>query len=170
MTGLDPEVDVIIEIATIVTDSDLNVLAEGPALAVHQSEDVLGVMDDWNLEHHTKSGLLDRVRAEGILIKEAEARTLAFIEQYTERGQSPLCGNSIWQDRRFLARYMPDLEAFLHYRIIDVSTLKELVKRWQPDLLAGFEKKGEHLALADIRESIDELRLYRDRLFRPKEH
>ena len=166
MTGLNPEVDVIIEIATIVTDSDLNVLAEGPALAVQQSEGVLGVMDDWNFEHHTKSGLLDRVRTEGVLMKEAEARTLAFIEQYTDRSQSPLCGNSIWQDRRFLARYMPDLEAFLHYRIIDVSTLKELVKRWQPDLLTGFEKKGEHLALADIRESIDELRLYRDRLFR----
>lgn len=170
MTGLDPEVDVIIEIATIVTDSDLNVVAEGPALAVQHDEDALSVMDDWNLEHHTKSGLLDRVRAEGVLTKEAEARTLAFIEQYTEHGQSPLCGNSIWQDRRFLARYMPDLESFLHYRIIDVSTVKELVIRWQPDLLVGFEKKGEHLALSDIRESIDELRFYRDRIFRPKMH
>lgn len=165
MTGLDPEVDVIIEIATIVTDDDLNILAEGPALAIAQGESALGAMDDWNVEHHTKSGLLKRVREEGVLLKEAEARTLAFIEQYTQRGASPLCGNSIWQDRRFLARYMRKLESFLHYRIIDVSSIKELALRWQPALLAELTKKNEHLALADIRESIDELKFYRERFF-----
>lgn len=166
MTGLDPERHVIIEMATVITDGELNVIAEGPAFAVHQGEDKLVEMDDWNVKHHTESGLLKRVRESVVLPAEAEAVTLAFLERHTEKGQSPLCGNTIWQDRRFLARYMPTLESHLHYRMIDVSAVKELARRWRPDLVASFTKRNEHLALADIRESIDELRFYRERFFK----
>lgn len=161
MSGLDPERDVIIEIATIVTDAELNVVAEGPALAVHQPESVIAAMDEWNQTHHSASGLIERVRRSPISALEAEAQTLAFLERHVERNASPLCGNTIWQDRRFLVRYMPVLEGYLHYRNIDVSTLKELARRWRPELLAGFTKQNSHTALADIRESIEELRYYR---------
>jgi oligoribonuclease len=162
MTGLDPEAEVIIEIATIVTDSSLNLIAEGPALAIQAPKDKLDGMDEWNQTHHAASGLLKRVRNSPISTTEAEAQTLAFLEAHVARNSAPLCGNSVWQDRRFLARYMPTLEGYLHYRLVDVSSLKELVRRWRPELLAGFKKKNAHTALADIRESIDELRFYRD--------
>lgn len=161
MTGLDPERDVIIEIATLITDGDLNLIAEGPALAVHQPESILKGMDEWNQTHHAASGLLERVRNSPVSTVEAEAQTLAFLECHVEKNASPLCGNTIWQDRRFLVRYMPVLEAHLHYRNIDVSTLKELARRWRPDLMRGFSKQNAHTALADIRESIEELRYYR---------
>jgi len=166
MTGLDPERDVILEMATIVTDGDLNVIAEGPEIAIAHPETKLATMDEWNVTHHTASGLLERVRTIGISTVEAEAMTLAFLERYVDKGQSPLCGNTIWQDRRFLVRYMPTLEAFLHYRMIDVSTVKELARRWSPDLLSGFTKENQHLALADIRESIAELLYYRAGFFK----
>jgi len=165
MTGLDPERHVIIEMATIVTDGDLNVVAEGPVLALRQPEAKLAEMDEWNQSHHSESGLLERTRKHGVDPEEAEAVTLAFLEKHTERGQSPLCGNTIWQDRRFLVRYMPTLESHLHYRMVDVSTVKELARRWRPDLIAGFTKRNEHLALSDVRESIAELRYYRERFF-----
>ncbi|WP_101675407.1 oligoribonuclease [Alloalcanivorax mobilis] len=164
MTGLDPSQDRIIEIATIVTDAHLNVLAEGPVLAVHQSDQRLAAMDQWNTEHHTGSGLVDRVRASGVDEAEAQARTLAFLADHVEAGMSPMCGNSICQDRRFLANYMPELEAFFHYRNLDVSTLKELARRWKPEILAGLKKENKHLALDDIRESIMELGYYREHL------
>ncbi len=166
MTGLDPANDRIIEIATIVTDAHLNVLAEGPVMAVHQSDALLNGMDDWNSEHHNNSGLVERVRKSDLDDAEAERRTLVFLEQYVEAGMSPMCGNSICQDRRFLANYMPRLEAFFHYRNLDVSTLKELARRWKPDILAGFKKENKHLALDDIRESIEELAYYREHLIR----
>ena len=166
MTGLDPEHDVILEMASIVTDADLNVIAEGPEIAIAHTETELAVMDDWNIKHHTASGLLARVRSVGISNAEAEAVTLAFLERHVGKGESPLCGNTIWQDRRFLVRYMPTLESFLHYRMIDVSTIKELARRWSPDLLGGFTKENRHLALADIRESIAELAYYRSRFFK----
>jgi len=165
MTGLVPERDVIIEIASIVTTQDLDVIAEGPMLAIAQSEATLAAMDEWNTRHHTASGLVERVRKEGVVLAEAEAATLAFIEPLTERGQAVLCGNTIWQDRRFLARYMPRLEAHFHYRMIDVSSIKELARRWRPEILAGFTKQNEHKALADIRESIAELAYYKSRFF-----
>ncbi len=166
MTGLDPDQDVIIEIATIITDPALNILAEGPSLAVHQSEAMLAGMDEWNTTHHGASGLTERVRASTTTTADAEAQTLAFIQQWTEAGRSPLCGNSIGQDRRFLYRYMPNLSEWLHYRNIDVSTVKELARCWRPDVLAGVQKSGQHLALADIRESIGELQHYREHFFR----
>lgn len=166
MTGLDPEKERIIEMATIVTDSELNVLAEGPVITVRQPESLLEAMDDWNQRHHTDSGLLERVRNEGVSEREAEAVTLAFLEQHAEKKRSPLCGNTIWQDRRFLTRYMPDLEGYLHYRMVDVSSIKELVARWRPDLVAGFSKQNQHTALADVRESIEELRYYRRHFIR----
>lgn len=166
MTGLDPERDVIIEMATIVTDSNLNVLAEGPVFAIATPEEKLAAMDEWNQTHHAASGLLERVRKSQVSPLEAEARTLAFIEQHAEKHSAPLCGNSIWQDRRFLARYMPTLEAYLHYRIVDVSTLKELARRWRPELLDAFSKENAHTALADIRESIAELKHYREHFLR----
>ena len=166
MTGLDPETDVIIEMATIITDNDLNILGEGPVLAVSQPEEKLAAMDEWNTSHHTKSGLVERVRHSGVSEREAEAQTLAFIEGHLEKNVSPLCGNTIWQDRRFLTRYMPALEAYLHYRNIDVSSIKELVARWRPDLLPGFGKTNQHTALADIRESIEELKYYREHFIR----
>ena len=165
MTGLDPESDRIIEIATIVTDSDLNTLAEGPVLAVHQPEAVLDRMDDWCVRTHGASGLTERVRASELTDREAEKQTLSFLADYVDKGQSPMCGNSICQDRRFLARYMPELEAFFHYRNLDVSTVKELARRWKPSALEGFTKKGSHLALDDIRDSIEELRHYRTHFF-----
>jgi len=166
MTGLDPQTEVIIEMATIITDGDLNEIAEGPSFAIHQSEVKLAAMDEWNTTHHTASGLLARVRASQISCVEAEAMTLAFLERHVERGQAPLCGNTIWQDRRFLLRYMPTLEAYLHYRMVDVSSVKELARRWRPELLDGIKKQNQHLALADIRESIAELVFYRKHFFK----
>jgi oligoribonuclease len=166
MTGLDPERDVIIEMATVVTDSDLNVLAEGPVIAVHQSDAQLAAMDEWNTRTHGQSGLTQRVRESRIGTAEAEARTLAFLEPWVARGQSPICGNSIGQDRRFLYKYMPTLEAYFHYRYLDVSTLKILAERWAPQIKEGFHKKASHLALDDIRESIAELRYYRQHLLK----
>jgi oligoribonuclease len=166
MTGLDPERERIIEIASIITDSELNVVAEGPALAIAQPQEYFDGMDDWNQTHHGASGLLERIKAEGVLEREAEAATLAFIEQYVEKNTAPLCGNTIWQDRRFLTRYMPTLESYLHYRMVDVSSIKELARRWRPDVTQSFSKKNEHTALADVRESIDELRHYREYFFK----
>jgi oligoribonuclease len=168
MTGLNPDTDVIIEIATVVTDKDLNVIAEGPNLAIHQPESVLAGMDEWNQKQHSASGLLARVRTSGVTTAQAEARTLAFLEPLAAPGSSPMCGNSICQDRRFLARQMPELEKFFHYRNLDVSTLKELARRWAPATLENFTKASAHLALADIHESIRELRHYRATLFAPQ--
>ncbi len=165
MTGLDPGVDVILEIATIITDSNLDVLAEGPVLPVWQPESALARMDAWNIEHHTRSGLIERVRRNGVPLTEAEAQTMDFLERYTARGTSPLCGNTIWQDRRFLIKYMPEVAAFLHYRIVDVSSIKELALRWRPELVTQIRKNNAHRALEDIRESISELRFYREQFF-----
>jgi oligoribonuclease len=165
MTGLRPEQDSIIEIATVVTDRDLNVVADGPELAIYQSETVLATMDEWNRTHHGASGLLSRVRASQISLAEAERQTLAFLALHVPAGTSPMCGNSICQDRRFLARWMPALERHFHYRNLDVSTLKELAARWYPQLGAAFTKSSAHLARADIYESVAELRYYRERLF-----
>jgi len=165
MTGLAPQTDSIIEIATIVTDTQLNVLAEGPVLAIHQSDETLAAMDDWNQKQHGASGLVVRVRASGIDEREAESRTLEFLSHLVPAGTSPMCGNSVCQDRRFLARYMPELEAYFHYRNLDVSTVKELGRRWYPEQIKGFSKTSAHLALQDIRDSIEELRFYRERLF-----
>ena len=166
MTGLDPDNDVIIEMATIVTDSQLNVLAEGPSLVVHQSDAVLDGMNPWCIEQHGKSGLTQRVRESRIDTAEAEARTLEFLRQWVPERTSPMCGNSIGQDRRFLVRYMPQLEAFFHYRNLDVSTVKELAARWAPAVKDGFKKDSSHLALDDIRDSINELKYYREHLFK----
>ena len=162
MTGLSPDNDRIIEIATIVTDAQLNPIAEGPVLAVHQSDALLEGMDEWNTEHHNNSGLVARVKESRISEMQAQAQTLDFLKEYVEAGMSPMCGNSICQDRRFLANYMPELEAFFHYRNLDVSTLKELARRWKPEILDGFKKENKHLALDDIRESIAELQYYRE--------
>jgi len=164
MTGLDPEQDVIIEIATLVTDKDLNIIAEGPVLAVHQPDILLDAMDDWNTKTHGNSGLTQRVRDSQVSAREAERQTLAFLREHVKEGASPLCGNSIHQDRRFLVKYMPELEAYMHYRNIDVSTLKELAKRWKPEVVSSFNKKGAHLALDDIKESIEEMAHYRQHL------
>ncbi|MBY6018678.1 oligoribonuclease [Ferrimonas balearica] len=165
MTGLDPEQNTIIEIATIVTDSELNVLAEGPVLAVHQPESELAKMDEWNVRTHGNSGLTERVRASKVDMAEAERQTLAFLAEWVPAGASPICGNSVGQDRRFLVKYMPALEGYFHYRTIDVSTVKELVRRWEPSLLDQFSKAGTHQALDDIRESIAELTFYRRKVF-----
>ncbi|MGM0450014.1 MAG: oligoribonuclease [Pseudomonadota bacterium] len=165
MTGLDPDSDRIIEVATIVTDADLNALAEGPVLAVHQSDAALEAMDEWNTTTHGNSGLTQRVRESSLTERDAELETIAFLKEWVDARTSPICGNSICQDRRFLARYMPELEAFFHYRNLDVSTVKELARRWKPEALEGFSKKGAHLALDDIRESIAELQHYRETLF-----
>lgn len=161
MTGLDPDSDSIIEIATLVTDQDLNILAEGPELAIHHPAERLEAMDDWNRSTHRKSGLWDRILASEITLGQAEARTIEFLSQWIPAGKSPICGNSICQDRRFLVRLMPDLERYFHYRNLDVSTLKELARRWSPALLDGYSKAGTHTALADIRESVHELAYYR---------
>jgi len=166
MTGLKPDSDLIIEIATIVTDKHLTVLAEGPVIAVHQSESVLNAMDDWNRNQHGRSGLTARVLASDVDASTAERRTLDFLAAWAEPKRSPMCGNSICQDRRFLARYMPTLEAFFHYRNLDVSTLKELALRWAPNVAEGFRKTSTHLALDDVRDSIRELQDYRERLLR----
>lgn len=166
MTGLDPDHDLIIEIATVVTDKNLNVLAQGPVMAVHQSDAALAAMDEWNQQHHGESGLIQRVKDSDIDAAEAERRTLDFLQQWLPAGTSPMCGNSICQDRRFLYRYMPKLEAFFHYRNLDVSTVKELAARWAPQVRDGFNKQASHKALDDIIESIDELRYYRETFFK----
>lgn len=165
MSGLDPDSCKILEIATIVTDANLDIVAEGPELVVHQDDAVLDAMDEWCTTHHGDSGLTAAVKASKVSQSNAEAQTLSFLEQHTKPGTSPLCGNSIWQDRRFIARYMPKLDAFLHYRLVDVSTIKELSRRWYPDVSAP--PKGEsHRALDDIRESIAELKFYRGSVFK----
>lgn len=166
MTGLDPEAHKIIEIATIVTDAQLNVLAEGPVLAIHQPEAELAKMDEWCTTTHTNSGLVERIRQSRISEEDAVRQTIAFLEQWVPKGASPICGNSIGQDRRFLYKHMPELEQYFHYRYLDVSTLKELTRRWKPEVLDGFSKKGSHLALDDIRDSIAELRYYREQIMK----
>jgi len=166
MTGLSPDTDRIIELAIVVTDADLNTVAEGPVLVVHQPDAVMDAMDNWNKGTHGKSGLIDRVKASALSEAEAEAQMLAFVKQHVPARTSPMCGNSICQDRRFMARYMPQLEAFFHYRNLDVSTLKELAKRWRPGLCEGFKKASKHEALADIYESIDEMKYYREHFIR----
>lgn len=162
MTGLDTQNDVIIEIATIVTDANLNVLEEGPVMAVHQADELLAKMDDWNTRQHGQSGLTERVKKSTITESEAEQKTIEFLRKYVPASSSPMCGNSICQDRRFLARCMPELEAYFHYRNLDVSSLKELARRWSPEVYKGYVKTGTHLALDDIRDSIKELVYYRE--------
>lgn len=162
MTGLDPEHDKIIEIATVVTDTHLNILAEGPVFAIHQTDERLALMDEWNTKQHNKSGLVQRIRESAVTESEAEQATIEFCKQFLDKGKSPMCGNSICQDRRFLCRYMPELANFFHYRNLDVSTLKELTKRWRPELMSGLKKESKHLALDDIKESIAELIYYRE--------
>ncbi len=165
MTGLIPESDTIIEIATIVTDGELNILEEGPVLAIHQPDAFLDGMDEWNTEHHTASGLVQRVRESTIDMQQAQLETLDFLARFCPAGASPMCGNSICQDRRFMVRLMPELEAFFHYRNLDVSSIKEVIRRWEPSVLQGFQKKATHQALDDIRESIEELQYYRKTVF-----
>ncbi len=162
MTGLEPDTDRIIEVAVVVTDMHLNVLAEGPVFAIHQSDATLDKMDAWNKGTHGRSGLIDRVKASTVSEAQAEEELIAFMRQWVPKGKAPMCGNTIGQDRRFMVRYMPKLEAFFHYRNIDVSTLKELCKRWKPEIVAGFKKHQKHTALADIIESIEELKYYRE--------
>ena len=166
MTGLDTANDRIIEIATIMTDAQLNILAEGPVLAIHQPDGILAGMDEWNTRQHGKSGLTERVRKSTLTEADAEHQTIEFLEEFVKAGDSPMCGNSICQDRRFMARCMPALEAFFHYRNLDVSTIKELIKRWAPNSLSGFKKGSTHLALDDTRDSIRELRFYREHFFK----
>ena len=167
MTGLHPDVDVIIEIATIITDKNLNILAQGPVLAIHQTDETLAAMDDWNKEHHGKSGLIARVKVSTVTAEQAEKATIEFLSQWVDAGQSPICGNSVGQDRRFLDKYMKNLEDFFHYRCIDVSTFKELAARWCPEIKDGFNKQSTHQALDDIIESIEELRYYREHFIKP---
>ena len=162
MTGLDTDNDKIIEVATIITDSQLQIIAEGPVLALRQSDEILNGMDEWNTKTHGKTGLVERVKSSSLDESAAEQQTIQFLEQYVPKGKSPMCGNSICQDRRFLARTMPALEAFFHYRNLDVSSIKEIAKRWKPGILPGFTKKNSHKALDDIRESIEELKYYRE--------
>ena len=166
MTGLIPETDLIIEIATVITDKNLNILAQGPVLALHQSDAALAAMDEWNQTHHGQSGLIDRVKASTISDAEAECQTIEFLQQWVPASTSPMCGNSIGQDRRFLYRYMPQLEAYFHYRNLDVSTVKELAARWAPQVKDSFTKQTAHQALEDIIESIDELKHYRQHFFK----
>jgi oligoribonuclease len=166
MSGLDPKTCMILEIASLVTDKDLNVVAQGPALVVHQPEEVLAAMDDWNKHHHGLSGLTEAVRKSVISLEEAEKQTLAFIQQHCPPKSSPLCGNTIYQDRRFLIEYMPTLEAYLHYRLVDVSTIKELVKRWYGPEFQAPQKKQKHKALDDILETVEELKFYREKVFK----
>ena len=162
MTGLDPNEDRIIEVATLITDPELNVLAEGPSIAVKQSDELIAGMDDWNQKHHSATGLIDRIKNSGISERDAELQTIEFLSQYSDKNASPMCGNSICQDRRFLANYMPELEDFFHYRNLDVSPVKELVRRWKPEILEGFLKKGTHAAMDDIKDSVAELVHYRE--------
>lgn len=162
MTGLDPDKDRVIEVAAIVTDPQLNVLAEGPVFVIHQPDEVLDGMDAWNKGTHGRSGLIDRVKASTVTETQAAEEMIEFLRKYVPEGKSPMCGNSICQDRRFMARHMPKLEAFFHYRNVDVSTLKELCRRWKPELISGFKKHQLHTALADIRESVEELKYYRE--------
>ena len=162
MTGLAPNADRILEIATLITDANLNIIAEGPNLAVRQSDELLDGMDDWNQRHHSKTGLIEKVKNSRIDDKEAERQTIEFLVQYSDKGASPMCGNSICQDRRFLANYMPELEEFFHYRNLDVSSVKELVRRWKPEILEGLVKKGTHIAMDDIKDSVIELVHYRE--------
>jgi len=167
MSGLQPETDRILEIAMIVTDGDLNIVAEGPVLVLHQQDAILNGMDAWNKGTHGKSGLIDKVKASTLTESEAEAQCIAFLKQHVKAGISPMCGNTIHQDRRFMNRYLPKLEAYFHYRNIDVSTVKELCKRWHPEIAKGFSKQQAHTALADIIESVEELRYYREKVFTP---
>ena len=162
MTGLEPDTDLIIEVAVVVTDLHLNILAEGPVFAIHQSDEALDKMDSWNKGTHGRSGLIERVKASTVSEAQAEDELIAFLKQWVPAGKSPMCGNTICQDRRFMVRGMPKLEAFFHYRNLDVSTLKELCKRWKPGIVGGFKKHQKHTALADIIESIEELRYYRE--------
>jgi len=162
MTGLDPDSDRIIEIATIVTDSQLNILAEGPMIAIHQPDEIMSGMDEWNTNQHGKSGLIERVKNSQYNEEKAEQETIAFLTEYVPKGKSPICGNTICQDRRFLHRTMKELEEYFHYRHLDVSTIKELARRWAPEVYNGIEKEGSHLAMDDIRESIAELKYYRE--------
>ncbi len=166
MTGLDTQNDEIIEIATVVTDAQLNILAEGPILAIHQPDNILDGMDEWNTKQHGKSGLVARVKESQLTAADAERQTIAFLTEHVKKGVSPMCGNSICQDRRFMARCMPELEAFFHYRNLDVSTLKELASRWYPSVSAGFKKTSSHLAMDDVKDSINELQYYREQLFK----
>jgi len=166
MSGLKPDSDRILEVAMVITDQNLNVVAEGPVRAVHQSDELLDAMDSWNRATHARSGLTERVRASLLTETQVEMEMVAFLKQHLPAGVSPMCGNSICQDRRFLARYMPDLESYFHYRNLDVSTLKELARRWKPDVAAGLAKHGKHEALADVYESIEELRYYREKFLR----
>ena len=164
MTGLDTFNDVIIEIATVVTDKELNILAEGPVVAIHQANEILDAMDEWNTKQHGGSGLIKRIQESSATVEQAEQETIDFLKPYVSKGKSPMCGNSICQDRRFMARLMPELEAYFHYRNLDVSTLKELAQRWKPEILDQFEKKGSHLAMDDILESIAEMKFYREKV------
>ena len=166
MTGLDPETDRIIEVAMVVTDPDLNVLGEAPVFAIHQSDEILNGMDAWNKGTHGRSGLIDRVRASNVTEAMAEDALIEFLRQYVPKGKTPMCGNTICQDRRFMAKTMPKLESYFHYRNLDVSTLKEIARRWKPELVDGFKKMQKHTALADILESIEELRYYREHFIR----
>ena len=166
MTGLEPEVDVILEMATIITDSELNIIATGPVFAIHQSDETLDNMNEWCVEHHGKSGLTQRCRDSKVSLATATAETTSFVEQYVPKGKSPMCGNSIGQDRRFINKYMPEYEEYFHYRNLDVSTVKELARRWKPEVLDKVVKTGAHLALDDIRESIAELKVYREHFFK----
>jgi len=165
MTGLDTDNDCIIEIATIITDSELNILEEGPVVAIHQPDSILDGMDEWNTRQHGGSGLTNRVKASDETEQTATQKTLEFVSCYVDMSKSPMCGNSICQDRRFMHRCMPDLEKYFHYRNLDVSTIKELVKRWKPEVSKGFQKSSEHLAMQDIRDSIAELKFYRENVF-----
>lgn len=165
MTGLNPDHDRILEIATVLTDKALNIVAEGPVFTILQDESLLAGMDAWNTKHHTKSGLLDRVRKQGVSEAEAESQTLAFLAPWVDAQTSPMCGSTIGQDRRFLYRYMPQLEAYFHYRNLDVSTVKELAKYWKPHIVSQFKKKSAHLAMEDVKESIDELKFYHQNFF-----
>jgi oligoribonuclease len=166
MTGLDPETCVVMEIATIVTDKELNILGQGPVIAVHQPDEILDNMDEWCVKTHGSTGLTQRCRDSQYSVDDATNITIEFLKDYVPAGKSPLCGNTIGQDRRFLVKYMPKLEAYFHYRSIDVSTIKELTKRWKPEVLKDFTKKGVHLALDDIIESIDEMKFYREKVFK----
>jgi len=168
MTGLNQDKDRIIEIATVVTDTNLEVLAEGPVFAIHQSEHILNSMDEWNTKHHGDSGLIDRIKASKIQESEAEAETIEFLMHHIPCGKSPMCGNTVYQDRKFLYKYMPKLEQYFHYRNLDVSSLKILAKRWNPDIMHDFKKKSKHIALQDIHDSIAELKYYREHFLRVK--